>query len=180
MISNKDYGTGGAHSRPTANAEIGPSLRSLRHSVHCTRVTTACRTRARMHIHATSKSATPSYAGFTHARDAAAAAAVRCTIMRSSEERQRERGRERERMRDTRAREKARQTEIRAVARGNFAVQLSPAVCCLPFAENIRNSSVVTTRRRSICERPTAFPSARYSVPELPVRRIERYSVASF
>ena len=43
-----------------------------------------------MHIHATLKCHTLAYAGFTHARDAAAAAA-RCTIMRSREENVRER-----------------------------------------------------------------------------------------
>jgi len=45
-----------------------------------------------MHIHATLKCHTLVYAGFTHARDAAAAAA-RCTIMRSREEKEGERKR---------------------------------------------------------------------------------------
>lgn len=45
--------------------------------------------------------------------------------------------------------------------RGNFAVQLSSTVCCLPFAGNIRNSSVVTTRIDVDRYRPTAFPKPR-------------------
>jgi len=154
------------------------------------------------------RGATPSYAGFTHARDAAAAAAAAVAaaavaaspcgpVGKAKREREREREEEREgtmaegNERRRRIRERGRRKgqgtrretrgdrekrKIRAAARGNFAVQLSPGVCCLPFAENIRNSSVVTTRRRSIRGRPTAFPNARQSVPELPRIASNRYS----
>lgn len=76
------------HRAGDENAETGSSIGADT----CTRVTAACRT------HAYSRDAQVphprAYAGFTHARDAAAVAA-RCTIMRSREENAGERERER-------------------------------------------------------------------------------------
>lgn len=121
MISNKDHGTDGAHRRPTANAEIGPSpllAASYRSLYACNRCVS--HTRAHAYSRDVEECHTLVCRIYTRTRRRSS----RCRALhhhavkrgrekereRESKEIKRKGGRERERMRDTIAREKARRT----------------------------------------------------------------------